>query len=423
MTARSRSTPAEGGRDRAHGLADRAACARAVRARRPGGRTSPPARRESAARPRSARRRARRAGCCRWGLRTVSISCAQVDLHLLDAHRRPVEQVGQLVFVRPGGRERLDRELRPVAVRDRVARRSRARRCRARRARGRRGVVPADRRPAAGGVGERQAQEVLAVALLRERALLHEEDGIDRLAVLEVAQEQLRRALARAVVTCKTKIESSTRTMPRLTRSRVSGLLTGDALTRTSDLVQRRHGCAKLIRLRAAATAERGRLPVRVLAKVGEASLKGRNRRYFLDTPAAQPEGGAGGSRRPHRRRRLGDDDRGSRRGASPTRSAPGSSASSDSPTPRSASPASATPEAIATAALLAFERARPASFAVRVRRRDKSFPLTSQDLEREIGAAIQRARPALPVDLTQARPRSCASSSTTATRTCTSAS
>jgi thiamine biosynthesis protein ThiI len=35
----------------------------------------------------------------------------------------------------------------------------------------------------------------------------------------------------------------------------------------------------------------------------------------------------------------------------------------------------------------------------VRVRRRDKSFPLTSQDLEREIGAAIQR-RTALPVDL-----------------------
>ena len=34
----------------------------------------------------------------------------------------------------------------------------------------------------------------------------------------------------------------------------------------------------------AAATADRGELPVRVLAKVGEASLKGRNRRFFLDT-------------------------------------------------------------------------------------------------------------------------------------------
>jgi hypothetical protein len=33
-----------------------------------------------------------------------------------------------------------------------------------------------------------------------------------------------------------------------------------------------------------AATAERGELPVRVLAKVGEASLKGRNKRFFLDT-------------------------------------------------------------------------------------------------------------------------------------------
>ena len=39
--------------------------------------------------------------------------------------------------------------------------------------------------------------------------------------------------------------------------------------------------------------------------------------------------------------------------------------------------------EQIADVAMLAFERRRPASFAVRVRRRDKSFPLTSQDLER----------------------------------------
>ena len=53
----------------------------------------------------------------------------------------------------------------------------------------------------------------------------------------------------------------------------------------------------------------------------------------------------------------------------------------------------------IADVAMLAFERVRPATFAVRVRRRDKSFPLTSQDLEREIGAAIQQ-RTALPVDL-----------------------
>jgi thiamine biosynthesis protein ThiI len=55
--------------------------------------------------------------------------------------------------------------------------------------------------------------------------------------------------------------------------------------------------------------------------------------------------------------------------------------------------------EAIADLAMLAFERARPATFAVRVRRRDKSFPLTSQDLERQIGAAIQQ-RTSLPVNL-----------------------
>jgi thiamine biosynthesis protein ThiI len=56
---------------------------------------------------------------------------------------------------------------------------------------------------------------------------------------------------------------------------------------------------------------------------------------------------------------------------------------------------------AIAAVAMLAFERARPDSFAVRVRRRDKSFRLTSQELEREVGALIQ-GRTGLPVDLTR---------------------
>ena len=60
-------------------------------------------------------------------------------------------------------------------------------------------------------------------------------------------------------------------------------------------------------------------------------------------------------------------------------------------------------PEAITEAALRVIEQRRPATFSVRVRRRDKRFPLTSQDLEREIGAAIQRdTSPALPVDLTR---------------------
>src|SRR4030095_5214096 len=55
--------------------------------------------------------------------------------------------------------------------------------------------------------------------------------------------------------------------------------------------------------------------------------------------------------------------------------------------------------ESIADVGMIAFERRRPETFAVRVRRRDKSFPLTSQDLERQVGAAIQR-RTGLPVDL-----------------------
>ena len=62
-------------------------------------------------------------------------------------------------------------------------------------------------------------------------------------------------------------------------------------------------------------------------------------------------------------------------------------------------------PGRIAEVAMVAFERRRPGTFAVRVRRRDKTFPLTSQDLEREIGAAIQQ-RTGLPVDLVLAAAR-----------------
>ena len=56
-------------------------------------------------------------------------------------------------------------------------------------------------------------------------------------------------------------------------------------------------------------------------------------------------------------------------------------------------------PERITDVGMQAFETRRPQTFAVRVRRRDKSFPLTSQDLERAIGADIQR-RTGLPVNL-----------------------
>ena len=140
--------------------------------------------------------------------------------------------------------------------------------------------------------------------------------------------------------------------------------------------------------------------PVCVLAKVGEASLKGRNRRRFLDA-----------LRRNLKAALAGVDARIETGGAVLVIAVPDESAADEvaSRLERVFGFAAASVclrcerdvEQITDVGMLAFERRRPASFAVRVRRRDKSFPLTSQDLEREIGAAIQ-ARTALPVDLGQ---------------------
>jgi tRNA uracil 4-sulfurtransferase len=141
-------------------------------------------------------------------------------------------------------------------------------------------------------------------------------------------------------------------------------------------------------------------LPVRVLAKAGEASLKGRNRRYFLDT-----------MRRNLKAALVGVDAR-IEDGGSVTTIVVGDEAVAEAVADRlervfgyaAASVCLACerdPDAIADAALRSIERLRPQSFAVRVRRRDKRFPLTSQDLERAIGAAIQ-SRTSLRVDLTK---------------------
>jgi thiamine biosynthesis protein ThiI len=139
-------------------------------------------------------------------------------------------------------------------------------------------------------------------------------------------------------------------------------------------------------------------LPIRVLAKVGEASLKGRNRRYFLDT-----------LRRNLKAALPGIDARIEEAGSVVTIAVPDELRADEvgSRLERVFGFATASvclacerdPEAIAAAALPTFERARPQTFAVRVRRRDKTFPLTSQDLERAVGAALQRET-ALPVDL-----------------------
>jgi tRNA uracil 4-sulfurtransferase len=138
--------------------------------------------------------------------------------------------------------------------------------------------------------------------------------------------------------------------------------------------------------------------PVCVLAKVGEASLKGRNRRRFLDV-----------LRRNLKAALAGLDARIETGGAVLLIAVPDELAADEvaSRLERVFGFAAASvclrcerdAERIADVAMPAFDRQRPATFAVRVRRRDKTFPLTSQDLERLVGAALQQ-RTALPVDL-----------------------
>ena len=140
--------------------------------------------------------------------------------------------------------------------------------------------------------------------------------------------------------------------------------------------------------------------PVCVLAKVGEASLKGRNRRHFLDTLRrnlkaalagvdARIENGGSVLVIPVQDELVADEV------ASRLERVFGFAVASV------CLRCERDVERIADVAMVAFARAQPETFAVRVRRRDKSFPLTSQQLEREIGAALQ-ARTALPVNLSR---------------------
>jgi tRNA uracil 4-sulfurtransferase len=137
-----------------------------------------------------------------------------------------------------------------------------------------------------------------------------------------------------------------------------------------------------------------------VLAKVGEASLKGRNRRWFFDILGRNLRAALAGVDAPIEQGgpvvtiAVSDEEAAAEVGARLERVFGFAAASVVLACERD-------PEAIAAAALTAFERTRPDTFAVRVRRRDKTFPLTSQDLEREIGAILQRLT-ALPVDLSK---------------------
>jgi thiamine biosynthesis protein ThiI len=148
--------------------------------------------------------------------------------------------------------------------------------------------------------------------------------------------------------------------------------------------------------------ADAGALPVRVLAKLGEASLKGRNRRFFLET-----------LRRNLKATLAGLDARIEDGGSVTAIAVPDEKAAEEvgARLDRVFGYATAAicltcerdPDAIAAAAFPEIDLRRPASFAVRVRRRDKSYPLTSQELECEIGAAIQNATsPRLAVNLSR---------------------
>jgi thiamine biosynthesis protein ThiI len=140
-------------------------------------------------------------------------------------------------------------------------------------------------------------------------------------------------------------------------------------------------------------------LPVLVLAKVGEASLKGRNRRYFFETLRRNLKAALAGvdarirNGGPVVAIEVPDEQVADEVGARLERVFGFANASVCLACERDC-------EAIAEAALVSFERARPATFAVRARRRDKAFRLTSQDVEREVGAELQRRLDGLPVNL-----------------------
>jgi tRNA uracil 4-sulfurtransferase len=140
--------------------------------------------------------------------------------------------------------------------------------------------------------------------------------------------------------------------------------------------------------------------PVCLLAKVGEASLKGRNKRHFIDA-----------LRRNTRAALRGLDARVEGGGSVFVIPVPDELAAAEAAsrlervfgfvTGSVCLRCERDPERIAEVGMVAFARAQPQTFAVRVRRRDKSFPLTSQQMEQQVGAAIQE-RTALPVDLSR---------------------
>jgi thiamine biosynthesis protein ThiI len=140
--------------------------------------------------------------------------------------------------------------------------------------------------------------------------------------------------------------------------------------------------------------------PVCLLAKVGEATLKGRNKRHFIEA-----------LRRNTRAALRGLDARVEGGGSVFVIPVPDELTAADAAsrlervfgfvTGSVCLRCERDVERIAEVGMVAFARVQPRTFAVRVRRRDKAFPLTSQEMERQIGAALQE-RTGLPVDLSR---------------------
>ena len=166
------------------------ASARAARAGMPGGRTSPPAPCGTAATPRRPRRTARRAARAGTGCApSRSAAAGRPPSGRRSRRARPSGRRGR--YSPSCGRGRgLHHQLGAVAVGDLEAAAHADRRAGLRRARAARGRRPRRRRRACRCSRTASASGSPAVALLRERALLHEQHRLDVLRLAQVAHEQ-----------------------------------------------------------------------------------------------------------------------------------------------------------------------------------------------------------------------------------------
>ena len=169
-------------------------------------------------------------------------------------------------------------------------------------------AVPGHGLERAGAVAQLQPQVVLAVALLRERCAPSRATpcprpapraGRARTGTWRRAGRPPRRGGCSVCVSLIGFIQLRSRSGQRADLTGGSG---------SYCLRSWRNPCKPRSRRRAGAPLRRA--PVCVLAKVGEASLKGRNRRHFLDALRRNLKAALAGRRRARRGRRLGAGDR-----------------------------------------------------------------------------------------------------------------